>query len=50
MIWVAAVILAIFILFMALAITHVGAEADRKYQEIFDQHIKAQQRIDGVAS
>lgn len=42
MIWILISIAAIFLIFIAIAITHVGAEAERKEQELMQKYMEAE--------
>ena len=45
MLWLILSIAAIFLIFIAIAITHVGAEADRKEQELAEKHFAAEKEV-----
>jgi len=44
MIWIILTIAYISLIFIALAITHIGAEADKKQQEIIKEYLKDHNR------
>lgn len=44
MIWLIISIAAIFLIFIAIAITHVGAEADRIEQEMVEKHFESEKQ------
>lgn len=45
MLWLILSIAAIFLIFIAIAITHVGVEADRKEQELAEKHFKSEKEV-----
>ncbi len=45
MLWLTLSIAAIFLIFIAIAITHVGAEADRKEQELAEKHFESEKEV-----
>jgi len=44
MIWIILIIAYISLIFIAIAITHIGAEADKRQQEIMDKYLQDHNR------
>ncbi|NIA28632.1 MAG: hypothetical protein GWP06_01805 [Actinobacteria bacterium] len=44
MIWIILIIAYISLIFIAIAITHIGAEADKKQQEIIEEYLQDHNR------